>query len=186
MSVPGLYYFDSMITNSSNIISNLDSTEWSKLSTNPNSRMVKHYGYKYDYKTYNIKQKCQDIPNFLFPLQNSLITKCKELNLIDNSYLFNQCIVNNYQPGQGISKHIDVKSYGDVIGCFTLGSTGAMIFRKNKNKVELPVLIDSLYIMSGESRYSWTHEMPSRKYDTINNNKVKRERRISVTFRNVS
>ena len=61
-----------------------------------------------------------------------------------------------------------------------------MIFRKNKNKVELPVLKDSLYIMSGESRYSWTHEMPSRKYDTINNNKVKRERRISVTFRNVS
>ena len=66
MSVPGLYYFDNMITNSSNIITDLDANEWNKLSSNPNSRMVKHYGYKYDYKTYNIKQNVKIFLIFYF------------------------------------------------------------------------------------------------------------------------
>jgi len=72
--------------------------------------MVQHYGYKYDYKTYNINVKCQPMPEFLNLLKLLLTDICIQLNIINNDYEFNQCIVNNYLPGQGISKHIDVKN----------------------------------------------------------------------------
>lgn len=56
-----------------------------------------------------------------------------------------------------------------------------MIFRRGDIEKELYVQKDSLYIMSGESRYSWTHEMPTRK----NDNDKPRSRRVSITFRMV-
>jgi len=87
-------------------------------------------------------------------------------------------------PGQGISKHIDVKSYGNIIGCFTLGSGATMIFRKGNVTKEIYVESNSLYIMSGECRYNWTHEMIGKKSDIVNGIKISRDRRISVTFRN--
>lgn len=147
--------------------------------------MVQHYGYKYDYKTYNINVKFEPMPEFLNLLKLLLTDICIQLNIINNDFEFNQCIVNNYLPGQGISKHIDVKKYCDVIGCFTLGSGATMTF-KNKNEEEyLYVRPYSLYIMSGYARYIWSHEMDEKKYDIVDNTKIKRERRISVTFRNV-
>jgi len=39
--------------------------------------------------------------------------------------------------------------------------------------------------MSGDARYVWTHSMPSRKYDIVDDEKITRGRRISLTFRNV-
>lgn len=186
LKIPGLYYVNDLKEdNMKNLITELDKLNWEKLSNNSNSRMVQHYGYKYDYKSHNINIKCQPIPLCLILLKNILTNICVELNIINNNYEFNQCIVNNYLPGQGINKHIDVKKYGYVIGCFTLGGGANMTF-KNKNKEEyLYVNPNSLYIMTGDSRYIWTHEMAQKKYDIVDNIKIKRERRISVTFRNV-
>ena len=188
LQVPGLYYINDIKEDLSQIIIELDKLKWIPLSNNVNSRLVQHYGYKYDYKTYNIRTKCDDIPSFLIKLKNILTTVCLELNIINDNYIFNQCIVNNYLPGQGINQHTDVKSYGDVIGCFTLGPTtracrhgATMTFRNKNNKVDLYVKPNSLYIMSGDARYTWTHEMSQKKYD----NDIKRQRRISITFRNV-
>jgi len=185
--ISGLYYFDDLKEdNIPNIISQLDECKWLPLSSNSNSRLVQHYGYKYDYKTYNIDVKTYDIPQFLIYLKKILHDICMQLNIIDEQYDFNQCIVNNYLCGQGISKHIDVKKYGDVIGCFTLGSGANMTFKNKDKTYDLYVKPNSLYIMSGDSRYLWTHEMMPKKYDIINNNKIYRDRRVSVTFRNVS
>ena len=105
--------------------------------------------------------------------------------LFTENYKINQCIVNNYSVGQGISKHIDVKSYGNVIGCFTINSGATMIFRHLDKSINLYVEPNSLYIMSGEARYLWSHEMTTNKYDKINDTMNKRDRRISITFRNV-
>ena len=89
--------------------------------------------------------------------------------------------------GQGISKHIDVTSYGGIIGCYTLNSGSIMNFRSpSDDVVDVYVKPNSLYIMSGDARYKWTHEMPSCKNDVVNGMKILRDRRISVTFRNVS
>ena len=105
--------------------------------------------------------------------------------MIHNKYNFNQCLINNYEPGQGISKHIDLITFGGVIGCFTFGSGSVMTFRRNNEVFNIYVRPNSLYIMSGESRYIWTHEMPSRKSDVVEGKKLLRNRRVSVTFRHV-
>ena len=89
-------------------------------------------------------------------------------------------------PSQGINRHTDHNAYGAIIGCFTLGSGATMIFRDGQDKQELYVEPDSLYIMTGDARYKWTHEMPARKSDMVDGTKHIRGRRVSVTFRHVS
>ena len=183
--INGLYYFkfDDIIV--PDIVSKLDEYKWTPLTNSVNSRIVQHYGYKYNYLTYNIKEKTDPFPDFLNPYVDKLYNLTSRMNLIPENYKFNQCIVNNYSVGQGISKHIDVKSYGNVIGCFTINSGATMIFRHLDKSINLYVEPNSLYIMSGEARYLWSHEMTTNKYDKINDTMNKRDRRISITFRNV-
>ena len=181
MSIQGLYYTEDIQAN--DVIEALDQGHWSSVTDAPNSRRYQHFGFTYNYQTRKIDEACDPIPESLIPLQQFLTTFCKQNGLIDDTYVFNQCIVNDYQPGQGINKHTDIKAYGAVIGCYTFGSGATMTFR-NKDRVEhLYVKPNSLYIMSGESRYLWTHEMPSRKSDVVLGKKVPRDRRVSVTFR---
>ena len=183
-SVQGLYYIKKIKFDFNDIITKLDEKNWSPI-YDSNSRKVQHYGYKYNYTTRNIYEKCDDIPDFLVKLQYYLSLICQKINIIDDKYEFNQCIVNNYDIGQGITKHTDIKSYGKVIGCFTFNSGCNMIFRKDNKKETIYVKPNSLYIMSGECRYDWTHEMPKGNSDMVDNEKINRSRRISVTFRNV-
>ena len=188
----GLYYINSINNEMNelkdkNTIEELDKYKWEYLSKSANSRKVQHYGYKYDYKTYNIYEKTIDLPEIVNTYKKYLTNKCLELNIIDEKYDFNQCIINNYDAGQGISSHIDIKKYGDVIGCFTIGSGATMRFKNDSFELyDIYVEPDSLYIMSNEARYKWRHEMIARKSDNVNGNKIKRSRRISITFRNVS
>lgn len=187
-TVPGLYYIENIISSdySQQLFHYLDNeAKWSPITDNPNSRVVQHYGYKYNYKNHTHKEMGTPIPNIFSELIQTLQKKVQELQLVDSSYSFNQVIVNNYEPSQGISKHTDIKSYGAVIGCYTIGSGATMRFRKKEEVVDLYVKPDSLYVMSGESRYLWTHEMPSTKTDLYNGKRITRDRRISITFRMV-
>jgi len=182
--IQGLYYIDAI--EDTNVISKLDKKKWIPLTDSPSSRMVQHYGFKYNYKTYNIHKKCKDIPRCLSIYKDILTKICLDNKIIEDDYVFNQCIVNNYLPSQGIGRHTDIKSYGDVIGCFTFGSGAIMTFKHGKEQKDIFVKPNSLYIMSGDARYKWTHEMNGRKYDMVDGIKIERDRRISVTFRNVS
>ena len=164
------------------IIEQLDQKAWKPVSAHQNSRRVQHYGSNYDYKKRKITESDASIPDELIILRDTLQEECRSLGL--ETGLFNQCIVNDYQPGQGISKHTDIPEYGPVIGCFTIGSGATMIFRnKNGEKHSVYVPTNSLYIMSGELRTEWTHEMPARLSDMVEGNSVVRARRVSVTFR---
>jgi alkylated DNA repair dioxygenase AlkB len=60
-----------------------------------------------------------------------------------------------------------------------------MLFETKYESKEVYVAPDSLYIMSGEARYIWKHSMLSRKTDMVDGKRIKRGRRISLTFRNV-
>ena len=191
--INGLYYIENIYEYISSIyeekpedvIDKLDKLKWEPITNSINSRMVQHYGYKYNYKNNSVDEKIDELPDFLNIYKRFLTDICHQLELIDESYEFNQCIINNYLPAQGISKHVDSKSYGKVIGCFTLGSGASMVFKNGEEKKEIYVKPNSLYIMSDDARYVWTHEMPSRKSDLVDNNKIKRDRRVSLTFRNV-
>lgn len=185
-SVPGLFYQASTV-DGSEIIRKLDEKGgWKGVTDSENSRKFQHFGFTYNYGARKIDGNCEEIPEFLTEIRDLLTQTCRDLGLIGENYKFNQIIVNDYQPGQGISKHTDIKEYGAVIGCFTFGSGSVMTFRDGDKKEDVEVAENSLYIMSGEARTKWTHEMAARKSDTVGGRKIQRGRRVSVTFRMVA
>lgn len=126
-------------------------------------RRVQHYGYKYDYKTKGKLGFLGEIPEFL-----------KAINV---GFKFNQVIINEYLPGQGISPHIDLPSvFGNTIASLSLGSSCIMEFAKDSSKISLLLPQRSLLIIQDEARYNWNHGIPARKSNI-------KERRVSVTFR---
>jgi len=181
----GLYYKENIELPS--ILEELDRREWKKITTSENSRKIQHYGFTYDYAARKSSNICEPFPECIAALAQQLKDTCVELGIVAEGHEFNQCIVNDYQPGQGISKHIDIKQYGPVIGCFTIGSGAMMTFRipDTNAQVNCYVKENSLYIMSGDARYKWTHEMASRKSDVVDGQKVARGRRVSITFRSL-
>jgi len=181
-----LYYFDNLITEGAAILAALDQREWKPVTASAHSRKIQHYGFMYDYVSRKVATVCELIPAELEDLKNILTETCVALGITDAAYEFNQCIVNDYQPGQGIAKHADVNAYGPVIGCFTLGTGAMMTFRKGKESYNIYTKPNSLYLMSGDARYQWTHEMTARKSDQIDGKRVLRGRRVSVTFRSVT
>lgn len=185
LKIKGLYYVADIKENTYDIINELDNVKWEPISNSKNSRLVQQYGYKYNYISSTINEKCDKLPTFLNKFKDLLTDICLELNIINNNYIFNQCIINNYYQGQGISPHIDLLSFGGVIGCFTIGSGTTMVFKNKNEQVEIYVEPNSLYIMSSDARYKWFHSMPIKKFDIINNIKIERTRRISITFRNI-
>jgi len=197
MSIPSLYFFEDIITkdSSDSIINELDNDEinkWTPIFNNEKARVVKQFGFKYSYTSYQINKLAPSMPDYILELRDILTEKCKELKILKPDYIFNQCIVNNYESGQGINPHTDFRGFGEIIASFTLGG-GASVKFKNKNKndniisdeVVIYTTNMSLYIMSGDARYNWTHEIAGRQSDIVDGEKIKRERRISVTFRNV-
>lgn len=207
MSAPrGLHYFKKVIDkeHGKKLIELIDRQTWHPITRSDNSRKVQHYGYLYEYMTGRPGEETDPLPDFLVCLKDILTDICVKLKLIpSNKDYFNSCIVNDYQVGQGITSHTDNKLFGGVIGCFTLSLgryPGEIVFTKNG---ETPFTIhpkpNSLYIMSGDSRYYWKHSLIGRKSDPPKSSfshkkrtenekrgdRTKRERRISVTFRNV-
>uniref|UniRef100_A0A8D0LSJ5 tRNA (carboxymethyluridine(34)-5-O)-methyltransferase ALKBH8 n=1 Tax=Sus scrofa TaxID=9823 RepID=A0A8D0LSJ5_PIG len=80
-----------------------------------------------------------------------------------------QLTVNQYEPGHGIPAHIDTHSaFEDEIISLSLGSEIVMDF-KHPDGITVPVMLPcrSLLVMTGESRYLWTHGITPRKFDTV-------------------
>jgi alkylated DNA repair dioxygenase AlkB len=173
--VPGLYYIENFIDDDINIISKLDNQEWKSITNSQNSRLVQHYGYIYNYSNYKSNTKTIDMIPCLVDIKNDIKNICIQLNICDDMFNFDQCICNNYYKDQKISKHIDSLTFDKIICCLTLGNEGCMRFSINDIKHDIIVNPKSLYIMSGDARYKWTHEMLSNKGD----------RRISITYRKV-
>ena len=182
----GLFYFDNVITleQAKDIVRKIDKDIWTCITPSLNSRKVQQYGYNYNYTKSNVDMEiAQPMPEHIVGLRDILTNKCKELNIINDDYVFDQCIINNYEIGQGISSHIDSLAFGDVIGCFTFENGAIMKFTKNNEIFNQYVKPKSLYIMSGDSRYVYHHAMPQTLKDTFEGMTRHRGRRISVTFR---
>lgn len=173
--IKGLFYVENCIENE-DIMSDIDKNVWTPITNSKNSRLVQHYGYYYNYFDKNSVVEAPKFPQHIKSLEEILHHICSELKIIETTYCFNQCIVNNYYSGQTISKHIDAKIFGKVIGCFSLKSEATMKFTRGDKHINLKVSPNSLYIMSDEARYKWTHEMTKLGKD---------KRRISITFRNI-
>lgn len=139
-------------------------------------RRTQQYGFEYNYANlYSPPLPAKPIPKeFEF-----LLARIYNLNFLKKD--FNQIIVNEYLPGQGIGPHTDhVKFFGDTIISLSLGSGCEMIFKNKTDTKSIYLEPRSLIILQNEMRYNWTHEIPFRKTD----NKIKRDTRLSITFRN--
>ena len=178
--IPGLTYRPDALTEEQEhaLLLSIDGPEgeWAPVTDSTRSRRVQHYGYRYDYKRRAVAEPTVAIPAEWFGLFGG-VDEAKGQE-------WNQVIVNEYLPGQGISAHVDSLAYGEVIRCYTLGSGATMRFTHSSGVVkELYVEPRSVYIMTGEARYQWKHEMVARKSDTVEGKKVPRGRRVSVTLR---
>lgn len=141
-------------------------------------RRTQHYGYIYDYKARHVDLSMWigQLPPFAILAANVL----KDRKIIDKNP--DQLIVNEYLPGQGISAHIDCEPcFDDTIITVSLGWAYEIDFIKNKEVHSLMLEKGSVLKITGAARYEWLHRIRSRKKD----HGIPRERRVSLTFRNV-
>lgn len=179
---PGAFYAPSFISpeEEAGLVSHLDAGEWSM----ELKRRVQHFGYHYDYRARTVTSDAYlgPFPGWLRHLNERLVAKRLHASAPD------QVIANKYQPGQGISAHVDcVPCFDDTIVSLSLLSHCEMVFRERRGGEKLTVGLEpcSAVVMTGAARYEWTHEIPARKSDSIDGIKVHRARRVSLTFRKV-
>uniref|UniRef100_A0A146LKU3 tRNA (carboxymethyluridine(34)-5-O)-methyltransferase n=1 Tax=Lygus hesperus TaxID=30085 RepID=A0A146LKU3_LYGHE len=152
-------------------------------------RKVAHFGYEFLYGKNNIdKDK---------PLSRGLPQACNMIKdrMVKNGYdlkwMPDQLTVNHYLPGQGIPPHIDTHSaFEDPILSLSLLSDSVMEFRRENKHWSVCLPRRSLLVMSGESRYAWTHGISSRKSDILEDkdgclSTKERGTRVSFTFRRI-
>ncbi|MFN4254129.1 MAG: alpha-ketoglutarate-dependent dioxygenase AlkB [Saprospiraceae bacterium] len=178
--ISGLAYHASFITtnDAAELIKQIDQGNW----LCDLKRRVQHFGYKYDYKARKIDSTMNigKLPDWLQSLAVSFFQKGFFKQVPD------QVIVNEYEPGQGISPHIDCEPcFGETLASLSLNSTAIMEFSNGHEKV--PVFLEprSVVLLSGEARFDWTHCIPARKSDLFQGVRYPRKRRISLTFRKV-
>ncbi|KAE8009513.1 hypothetical protein FH972_005945 [Carpinus fangiana] len=114
--------------------------------------------------------------------------------------LFDQLIVNAYQPGEGICAHVDLLRFEDGIAIVSLESSCVMHFTQVEEaycgianegiadppitKIPVNLTPGSLVLMSEEARYCWKHEINRKPgFQIWEGQELNQRRRISVTLR---
>jgi len=160
------------------IIKDIDASPW----MDSLKRRVQHYGYLYDYKrrTVDASLYLGNLP----PWAQQLATRVHQAGYIGLPP--DQVIVNEYEPGQGIAKHVDCEPcFGDTILSLSLGSGCVMEFHQDDHKIPIWLAPRALLVMQHEARYEWQHGIPARKSDVWAEQRHPRSRRVSVTLRKV-
>lgn len=182
MTIPGLRYIPEYLTQSEQerLLALVDQQPW----LDTLQRRVQHYGYRYDYKARRVDASLYlgDLPAWLSPLAQKLHQEGFFSKIPD------QVIINEYQPGQGIGRHIDcVPCFGPTIASISLASRCVMEFihAETGRLASLLLAPGSLLLLQGEARYAWQHRIHARKRERFGEQCWNRERRVSLTFRTV-
>jgi len=98
---------------------------------------------------------------------------------------FNQMLVNEYLPGQGIALHLDYEPFDRIVASLSLLAPCVMDFRRVADSRREALLLErrSLLVLQDAARYDWEHGIARRKNDRWNGVVIPRQRRLSVTFR---
>ena len=88
------------------------------------SRRVQHYGYRYAYRN---SGSGWHAPAPAFP--RWAVAMADRMRPLFDGGLPEQCIVNEYRPGQGIGMHADHASFGPVVVSLSLAADWPMHFR---------------------------------------------------------
>lgn len=170
----------------------LQSISWDKSDANLKHRQVRHFGKEFVYGTNTISNDSNVDP---FPPSWQEMLQ-KSIKLGYQTRFPDQCTVNRYLPGHGIPPHVDNHlCCDDTIVSLSLLSDVIMNFVSldDKDKKSIPVNLPrrSLMVMSGRTRYAFTHGITPHKNDVIQIQSEtkpyltlrKRQERISFTFR---
>ena len=149
------------------------------------SRRVQHYGFKYDYRA---PANGRHDPAPLFPRWAQVVAD--RLAPYFDGGLPEQCIVNEYRPGQGIGMHADHQSFGPVVVSLSLGDAWTMNFRPLSARPYVReglasdeiVLLPrrSALVLRGQARSALMHGIDRA------SNAHRASTRVSATFRTVS
>lgn len=157
------------------------------------SRRTQHYGWRFEYTSKSCVRIDESIPATFRRLvldRLRVVANC-EIMWLDGVEDNVQCTVNEYQRGQGIAPHVDTHAaFDDGILALSLGSGVGLRLRKVAGDIRHPnynVWLErrSLITYVGEARYAFAHGIISRKGDLLDSQWVLRNRRVSVTFRNL-
>jgi alkylated DNA repair dioxygenase AlkB len=102
-----------------------------------------------------------------------------------STHRFDQMLINEYLPGQGIALHRDYDPFDKTVASISLISFCIMDFRRVADGERVAWLLAprSLLVLSDEARYEWEHGIARRKNDRWNGVTIPRSRRLSITFR---
>ena len=188
--IPGLIYLPDFLdpNEEQDIVAEIDQGAWSM----ELKRRVQHYGWRYDYKSRQVDpaMRLGALPEWADVLARRLFERGVVPNLPD------QLIVNEYVEKQGISKHVDAESsFADGIAMISLLESWEMLFREMAGRRKVNQLLErrSVVVITGDARYRWTHEIPGRMNELVprktngveKRKRVRRKRRLSLTFRKV-
>ena len=100
---------------------------------------------------------------------------------------FDQMLINEYVPGQGIAMHRDYEPYDRTVASLSLLSDCVMDFRRVQDKHRVSMLLErrSLVVLTDDARYEWEHGIARRKSDAWEGRRRLRARRLSITFRSL-
>lgn len=169
-------------TDESQIISWLNSQPWSGVTDNPKARQVQQYGYTYAYTGGPLT-----VGN---PMTGPILYYAEVFR--QRGWMnARQCIVNRYTQTQGISAHIDRKTFGPIIMSISLGADAVMTFRRGAERYDLLIPRLAALRLTGEARYEWTHEISSAKSYLVPGTGMKVVKpvdycRYSLTYREVT
>lgn len=154
------------------------------------ARRVQHYGFKYDYSNRRIDKNntLGPLPSWLADLEERIRSSTPALETaFDVEQRFDQAIVNEYLPGQGIAAHADRNCFGPLIATISLGSDVNMDFVHSRSQTAYTQRLQrrSLLALSGDARGLWRHGIAKRKTDQWEDSTIRRGRRVSITFRTV-
>ena len=149
------------------------------------SRRVQHYGYRYDYRQRGTGRHDPAAP---FPRWARVIGD--RLAPLFGGRRPEQCIVNEYRPGQGIGMHADHQSFGDVVVSLSLAAAWTMNFRPRSQRpyvrgglaTDEVVLLPrrSALVLRDAARSSYMHGIDPAA------NAGRSETRVSATFRTLA
>lgn len=155
------------------------------------NRKVQHFGYEFLYGANNVNPTCplidKPIPKACLDIWKTLETKAPKFA----GFRPDQLTVNRYEPGHGIPAHCDTHScFDDPIVSLSLGSSIVMEFRQPDTSKHVSMFLPrrSLLLISGESRFGWTHSITPRMSDIVVRSSERltveqRKIRVSFTFR---
>eukprot|EP01127_Copromyxa_protea_P019331 TRINITY_DN623_c0_g2_i1.p1 TRINITY_DN623_c0_g2~~TRINITY_DN623_c0_g2_i1.p1 ORF type:complete len:593 (-),score=135.34 TRINITY_DN623_c0_g2_i1:13-1680(-) len=181
--VLGLHLIEDFITpeEETDLLNYIEASEgeWETL----NKRLVKHWGYTFDYvkNTVDRDSKNDNFP----PIFQQIREKMKSLDFLP--FQPDQITVNVYEPGAGIPQHVETHSaFEDGLVSLSLASQVVMDLKHPDGTIaNVPLPPRSILVLTGESRFLWSHGINARKTDTIGNSIIERKKRISLTFRKV-